>query len=108
MLAQLVTNNWYAPWLSLRQFQVPSREYARWVMPAIALCPVVALAAWLARRVVSSMLGSHTRPVVALSSGVLLALVIVAPLAWGVLFSSDERAGVLGNLQGMLRGAPTA
>jgi hypothetical protein len=87
-IAQVLTNNWFAPWYALRQLGIPLREYARWLRP---LVPVVGVAAALAiaARLVLRSAGPITAPGVLLTLAALIAA--TAPLIWSAALSVEER-----------------
>ena len=88
MIAQLVSNNWYVPWYSLRTFGITAQEYISWLSPFLLLAAATAVLVLLARWALST--SGVTSPV-----GLLLVLgalgAAVTPLMFAVGLTAAER-----------------
>ena len=89
--AQLLTNNWYAPWYALRQLALRTGEYARWLSPLVPLAAVTAVLAAATRQVVRSV--GPVTPATVLCALVALGAAVL-PLLWYAALTTDERRAV--------------
>ncbi len=88
--AQLLTNNWFAPWYTLSRLHVSWREYATAILPAVPVGLVVALAALVARAAFAPLGQSH--PALALGGGIGAAALAGVLALWSFALTDDERA----------------
>ncbi len=90
LLAQLLTNNWYVPYYTLRLLELPLRRYARQVLAPLAL---VALALLFA--------AASLRQVLPLLPGAAACAAVAAALGWRWLLSGSERETLMARLRGL-------
>jgi O-antigen/teichoic acid export membrane protein len=99
VVSQLLTNNWFAPWVTLRQLAVPVRAYFRWLSPPLLLATTALLGAVAIRSVVATFVGTQTL------GGLLLALALTATLsgaaAWYIVLSDTERQWLARRIQAL-------
>jgi hypothetical protein len=81
LLAQLMTNNWYVPFYTLRRLSVSGMDYARWLTPLAPLALASIVAVPLGRFVVGRL---SVPPLVSLVLGVAGTTLLMAPAGWRV------------------------
>ncbi len=77
MIAQIATNNWYAPYLTLRQLEVPIARYLRGVLPFFFL---FAAGFALAQAALSALLGERSS-MLRLAAGMIIGTVLYVAAA---------------------------
>lgn len=90
-IAQLTTNNWYAPWYTFRLFKISLKDYFARVLGPIALLLIAMSAAAYALKALTS----GPRPVLMIAALAIGYAIIALPLAALILFTRDERSKVL-------------
>lgn len=87
LLAQLLTNNWYAPYVSFRFFKLERNEYARGVLLPLSQLGAACLGAIACLGYLD--LGSGKTAELFINAA--LYMVIVIPAAWALLLTASER-----------------
>lgn len=95
MMAQVTTNNWYAPWYTMRLFKMSFRQHVRTV-----LLPVMSLiAAMLSAGALVRLLTSHLPNIVSVGIGGMSTLLVGATCFSVIMINDQERGALLGRLR---------
>ncbi|MBI5429524.1 MAG: hypothetical protein HY938_03580 [Nitrosomonadales bacterium] len=90
LMAQLLTNNWYAPYVALKHFGIPfSTHYKTVLMPTGLLLAVLLSANFLLKQ----MLGNYSHLIV-LSSSLFFSALIAVGAAYLLVLTSNERQAI--------------
>jgi hypothetical protein len=100
--AQLMTNNWYAPWITLRRLGVGARQYVGWLRPAFSSGLVMFGGVSVIRLLVDEMLGVRT--LMGIATALMLSLCLLLVVAWYVALTLTERQWVVQRLQAATAG----
>jgi O-antigen/teichoic acid export membrane protein len=95
MIAQVTTNNWYAPWYTIRLFKMSFRHHLRTV-----LVPVICLiAAMLSAGAAVRMLTDRLPNIVSVGIGGISTVLIGASCFSVIMINAQERGALLGRLR---------
>lgn len=96
MAAQVLTNNWYVPWYTIRLFKMSfKRHFQKVVLPTMGLTVVMLLAGYAVRSFTKDM-----APIFSLMIGGVSTILVGTTSAGVLLFGEEERRWILKRLAG--------
>jgi O-antigen/teichoic acid export membrane protein len=96
MTAQVLTNNWYVPWYTMRLFGIPWRRHVKTVLLPLAYLLVSMLVVGFSVRALTM----HLSAVLSVAIGV-LSTALAGAICFSVMFNTGERLAVLTKLRAL-------